>query len=64
MKRTRFSVCALGTAFIAASSACTAPDFASPCPVPPGATAEQIRAAKQTCYSATPGPSWRFSVCS
>lgn len=53
MKWTRFSVCALGTFLVAASSACTAPDFASPCPVPPGATAEQIQAAKQTCYSAT-----------
>lgn len=52
MRRSAFAALSLG-AMLSPTVACVAPDLAAPCPVPPGATAEQALLAKQSCYSAT-----------
>jgi len=51
MRRSLFSACLFGSALWLTGAACTAPDFAAPCSVPPGATAAQALAAQQSCSS-------------
>lgn len=43
----------MGIGMATGLGACPAPELAAPCAVPPGATPEQVLAAKQSCYGAT-----------
>lgn len=53
MRRSRLLSVSFGWAAVFWGGGCVAPDLGVPCPVPPGATAEQTLLAKQSCYSAT-----------
>lgn len=52
MQRLSFAKSLIGFAMAVSAGACTAPDVQPPCPVPPGATPDQVLAAKSACYNA------------